>query len=50
MEGENRTPKDDVDTEILGDRNMLNDTVGRVLDNENSDIDAGREPTELGVC
>lgn len=41
MAHQGRTPKHDVDREIFGDRDPLNDPVGGEFNDQDSDVDTG---------
>jgi hypothetical protein len=47
MECEDDTPKDDICREIFGNGNALDDPVGRILDEQHSDVNTGRQPRKL---
>jgi hypothetical protein len=47
MECKDCTPKDDVDTQVFGNRYSLDDPVGGVLHDENGNIDTRCQPRVL---
>lgn len=47
MAHERHAPKHDVDGKIFRNGHSLNDPVGRILDNQYSDIDTSRQPRIL---
>jgi hypothetical protein len=49
MQSQHRTPETNVDAQVLGNRNTLDNPVGRVFDDQDSDVDTGGEPGVLGA-
>lgn len=47
MTTKNRSPKNNVDTKVLRNWHPLDDPVGRVLDNQNSNVNTRRQPRVL---
>lgn len=47
MQREHSSPEHDVDGQILGDGDTLDDPIGRIFDDENGNIDACCEPLVL---
>lgn len=47
MQSQHGTPETNVDAQVLGNRNTLDNPVGRVFDDQDGDVDTGGEPGVL---
>jgi hypothetical protein len=47
VEGQDGTPEANVDAEVFGDGDALDDPVGGVFDGQDGDVDTGGEPGVL---
>lgn len=49
MASENGTPCENVETKVLCDRHTLDDPVGRIFDNQDSNVNTRSEPAPLNT-